>query len=200
MVRHPDPCQGTAHNTQNGRTCITVGVSALYAVARPAAADATGVDSYVGDAAITRDRMFHRLTDEDWHQVIVINVDRSAQRAPVLRTVPAHREPPGRVVLNSSPLGHMACIAGKARIGRPGPVRRGLAWSGTTVNRVPPRVHRYPDDRRDARPGAGRDGERTRSAGPGNPPDIAGAVASLGSAGADFITGHIVDINDGPAL
>ena len=25
VVRHPDPCQGTAHNTQNGRTHIIVG-------------------------------------------------------------------------------------------------------------------------------------------------------------------------------
>ena len=40
-----------------------------------AAADAMGgLDCYVGNAGITRDRMFHRLSDDDWDQVIAVNL------------------------------------------------------------------------------------------------------------------------------
>ena len=39
------------------------------------AADAMGgLDTYIGNAGITRDKMFHKLTDEDWDAVISVNL------------------------------------------------------------------------------------------------------------------------------
>src|SRR6476469_3741491 len=33
-----------------------------------------GLDTYIGNAGITRDKMFHKLTDEDWDLVIAVNL------------------------------------------------------------------------------------------------------------------------------
>ena len=109
------------------------------------AADAmNGIDTYIGNAGITRDRMFHKLTDEDWDQVIAVNLTGVFNGlrfcAPYLRA-----EGPGRVVLTSSVvakagnLGQMNYIASKAGI--VGMVRSGaleLARFGTTVNGIRP--------------------------------------------------------------
>ena len=110
-----------------------------------AAAEAMGgMDTYIGNAGITRDRMFHRLSDDDWDDVIAVNLTgvylglRAA--APWLRT-----PGPGRVVLISSVvastgnLGQMNYTAAKA--GVMGLVRTGaleLARFGTTVNGIRP--------------------------------------------------------------
>ena len=40
-----------------------------------AAAEAMGgLDTYIGNAGITRDKMFHKLTDDDWDAVIAVNL------------------------------------------------------------------------------------------------------------------------------
>ena len=110
-----------------------------------AAADAmNGLDTYIGNAGITRDKMFHKLTQEDWDQVIAVNLTGAFNglqaSAPWLRT-----PGPGRVVMISSVvakdgnLGQMNYIASKAGI--VGLVRSGaleLARFGTTVNGIRP--------------------------------------------------------------
>ncbi len=171
-----------------------------------AAADAMGgLDTYIGNAGITRDRMFHKLTDEDWDQVIAVNLTgvfnglRAA--APWLRT-----EGPGRVVLTSSlvakagNLGQMNYIASKAGI--VGLVRSGaleLARFGTTVNGIRPgfiaseMTAAMPPEAQAAM-------AKTPIGRVGQPADIAGAVAYLCSSDADFVTGHIIDVNGGMAL
>ena len=110
-----------------------------------AAADAMGgLDTYIGNAGITRDRMFHKLSDDDWDAVIAVNLtgvfNGLRASAPWLRT-----EGPGRVVLISSVvakagnLGQMNYIAAKA--GVVGLVRSGALELGrfnTTVNGIRP--------------------------------------------------------------
>ena len=171
-----------------------------------AAADAMGgLDTYVGNAGITRDRMFHKLTDDDWDTVIAVNLTgvfnglRAA--APWLRT-----EGPGRVVLISSlvakagNLGQMNYIASKAGI--VGLVRSGateLARFGTTVNGIRPGFIETEMTAKMA-PAA----QAKLTANPlgraGQPADIAGAAAFLCSSDADFITGSVLDVNGGVAL
>jgi len=56
-----------------------------------AAADAMGgLDTYIGNAGITRDKMFHKLTDDDWDLVIKVNLtgvfEGRRASAPWLRT------------------------------------------------------------------------------------------------------------------
>ena len=168
-----------------------------------AAADAMGgLDTYIGNAGITRDRMFHKLTDEDWDAVIAVNLtgvfNGLRASAPYLRT-----EGPGRVVLISSVvakagnLGQMNYIAAKA--GVVGLVRSGameLARFGTTVNGIRPGFIETPMTA--AMPDAAQAVMTPNPLGrAGQPADIAGAVAFLCSDDASFITGHVLDVNGG---
>lgn len=165
-----------------------------------------GLDTYIGNAGITRDGMFHKLSDDDWDQVISVNltgVFAGLQAcAPWLRI-----HGPGRVVLVSSVvakagnLGQMNYIAAKA--GVVGLVRSGsleLARFGTTVNGIRPGF--IETSMTAAMPLAAR--EALMTANPlgraGQPTDIAGAVAYLCSDDAGFVTGHLLDVNGGMAL
>ncbi len=172
-----------------------------------AAADALGgIDTLVGNAGITRDRMFHKLSDDDWDQVIAVNLtgvfDCLRAAAPWLRT-----EGPGRVVLISSVvaktgnLGQMNYIAAKA--GVVGLVRSAaveLARFGTTVNGIRPGFIETPMTA--AMPQHARDALMTDNllGRAGQPADIAGGVAYLCSDDAAFVTGQILDINGGSVL
>ena len=171
-----------------------------------AAADAMGgLDTYIGNAGITRDKMFHKLSDEDWDMVIAVNLTGMFEglkaSAPFLRN-----EGPGRVVLISSVvakmgnLGQMNYIASKA--GVVGLVRSGateLARFGTTVNGIRPGFIETPMTR--AMPV---EAQKRLTSNPlgraGQPADIAGAVAFLCSDDASFITGTMLDVNGGESM
>jgi 3-oxoacyl-[acyl-carrier protein] reductase len=161
-----------------------------------------GLDTYIGNAGITRDRMFHRLSDDDWDQVIAVNLTgvyvglRAA--APWLRT-----DAPGRVVLissmvaNTGNLGQMNYTAAKA--GVVGLVRTGaleLARFKTTVNGVRPGF--IETAMTAAMPPEAQKQMTANPLGrPGQPEDIAGAVAYLCSQDASFVTGQLIDVNGG---
>lgn len=165
-----------------------------------------GIDTLVGNAGITRDRMFHKMSDDEWDQVIsvdltgVFNTLRAA--APWLRS-----EGPGRVVLISSVvaktgnLGQMNYIAAKA--GVVGLVRSAaveLARFETTVNGIRPGFIETPMTAampKDAYDSVMTDNLLGRA---GRPADVAGAVAYLCSDDAAFVTGHILDVNGGRAF
>lgn len=175
-------------------------------VVAEAASAMGGLDTYIGNAGITRDAMLHKLTDKDWDSVVAVNLTGvfTGLRAcaPWLRS-----EGPGRVVLISSVvakagnLGQMNYIAAKA--GVVGLVRSGaveLARFGTTVNGVRPGFIETPMTQ--AMPAAARNALMTSNplGRPGQPADIAGAVAYLCSDDASFVTGHLLDVNGGMAL
>jgi 3-oxoacyl-[acyl-carrier protein] reductase len=162
-----------------------------------------GLDTYVGNAGITRDRMFHRLSDDDWDRVIAVNLTGVYQglksAAPWLR-----QDGPGRVVLISSVvaktgnLGQMNYIAAKA--GVVGLVRSAaveLAKFNTTVNGVRPGfietglTAAMPEEAKAALLTNNLLGRI------GQPADIAGGVAYLCSDDASFMTGQMLDINGG---
>ena len=161
-----------------------------------------GLDTYIGNAGITRDRMFHRLSDDDWDAVIAVNLTGVylglKAAAPWLRT-----PGPGRVVLISSVvastgnLGQMNYTAAKA--GVVGLVRTGaleLARFGTTVNGVRPGF--IETAMTAAMPPEAREKMTDNLLGrAGQPDDIAGAVAYLCSEDAAFVTGHLLDVNGG---
>jgi 3-oxoacyl-[acyl-carrier protein] reductase len=168
-----------------------------------AAAEAMGgIDGYVGNAGITRDRMFHRFSDDDWDQVIAVNLTGVylglKAAAPWLRT-----DVPGRVVLissvvaNTGNLGQMNYAAAKA--GVIGLVRTGaleLARFNTTVNGIRPG---FIETAMTAAMPA--EAQKRLTANPlgraGQPEDVAGAAAFLCSTDASFITGQLIDVNGG---
>jgi 3-oxoacyl-[acyl-carrier protein] reductase len=162
-----------------------------------------GLDTYVGNAGITRDRMFHRLSDDDWDRVIAVNLtgvyEGLKSAAPWLRA-----DGPGRVVLISSVvaksgnLGQMNYIAAKA--GVVGLVRSAaveLARFNTTVNGIRPgfidtsMTAAMTEQAKEALLTANHLGRV------GQPADIAGGVAYLCSDDASFVTGQMLDINGG---
>ncbi len=186
--------------------CDVTDREALEATFAQVAQELGGIDTLVGNAGITRDRMFHRMSDAEWDQVIAVNLTgvfaslRAA--APWLR-----QEGPGRVVLISSVvaktgnLGQMNYIAAKA--GVVGLVRSAaveLARYGTTVNGIRPGFIDTPMTA--AMPQESYDALMTDNllGRVGQPEDIAGGVAYLCSDDASFVTGHILDINGGKAL
>src|SRR4029078_9130584 len=117
-------------NPAYGFACNVADRSAVQSVFVQAAEAMGGLDTYIGHAGITRDKMFHKLTDEDWDAVISVNLTGVfaglRASAPYLR-----QEGPGRVVLISSVvakmgnLGQMNYIAAKAGVA-------GLVRSGST--------------------------------------------------------------------
>ncbi len=190
-----------------GFGCDVTDREQFTAVVADAAQSMGGLDTYIGNAGITRDGMFHKLSDDDWDRVIAVNLtgiyNGLRACAPWLRTP----DVPGRVVLISSVvakagnLGQMNYIAAKA--GVVGLVRSGaleLARFGTTVNGIRPGFIETPMTA--AMPQEARDAMMTSNplGRAGQPADIAGAIAYLCSDDASFVTGHVLDVNGGMAL
>ena len=189
-------------NPAYGLACNVADRAAVHRVFDQAAEAMGGLDTYIGNAGITRDKMFHKLTDEDWDAVISVNL--TGVFAGMQAAAPYLRTPgPGRVVLISSivakmgNLGQMNYIAAKA--GVVGLVRSGateLARFATTVNGIRPGFIETPMTA--AMPASA---QAIMTANPlgraGQPSDIAGAVAFLCSDDASFITGHLLDVNGG---
>ena len=189
-------------NAAYGFACNVADRPQVHRVFEEAATAMGGLDTYIGNAGITRDKMFHKLTDEDWDAVISVNLTGVfaglRASAPYLR-----QEGPGRVVLISSivakmgNLGQMNYIAAKA--GVVGLVRSGateLARFGTTVNGVRPGFIETAMTK--AMPAEAQAKMAENPLGrAGQPEDIAGAVAYLCSDDAAFVTGHIIDVNGG---
>ena len=186
--------------------CDVTDREAVDATFAAAAEELGGIDTLIGNAGITRDRMFHKLTDAEWDQVIAVNLTGvfSSLRAaaPWLR-----EEGPGRVVLISSVvaktgnLGQMNYIAAKA--GVVGLVRSAaveLARFGTTVNGIRPGFIETPMTAAMPPEAYGTLMTDNLLGRVGQPEDIAGGVAYLCSDDASFVTGHMLDINGGSAF
>ena len=189
-----------------GFGCDVTDRAQVQEVVAAAAAAMGGLDTYVGNAGITRDAMFHKLSDDDWDRVIAVNL--TGVFAGLRACSPWLRVPgPGRVVLISSVvakagnLGQMNYIAAKA--GVVGLVRSAsveLARFDTTVNGIRPGF--IETQMTAAMPAAARDALMTANplGRAGQPEDIAGAVAYLCSDDAGFVTGHLLDVNGGMSL
>ncbi|MFL5798663.1 MAG: 3-oxoacyl-ACP reductase FabG [Actinomycetota bacterium] len=185
---------------------IACDVSDRAAVAR-AFEEATGflggLDTVVTNAGIARDAFLHKTTDEQWDQVIGVQLTGTfaclRAAAPLLRA-----EGPGRVVCISSisaatgNLGQANYTAAKGGItSLAKTAAREFARSQTTVNVVRPgfvdtdMTRGMPEDARAALIGSIPLGRA------GVPDDVAGAVAFLCSDDAAFMTGAVLDVNGG---
>ena len=174
----------------------------------PRAVEALGgrLDILVNNAGVTRDNLTMRMKDEEWDQVIRVNLE-AAFRLIRAAAKPMMKARHGRIISITSVVGvtgnpgqanYAASKAGL--IGMSKALAQELASRNITVNCVAPGfIHSamtdvLPDAQKDAllqKIPAGKLGEGQ---------DIAAAVAFLASAEAAYITGQTLHVNGGMAM
>ena len=182
----------------------TASVEALTRLAEDAAG--AGIDILVNNAGITKDNLFMRMKDEEWDQVIAVNLTAAFRLSrAVLRGMMKKRW--GRIIQISSVVGatgnpgqgnYAAAKAGL--VGMTKSLAAEVASRNITVNAVAPgfiqtaMTEVLTDQQKEmiaARIPAGR---------MGLPAEIAAAVAYLASQEAAYVTGETIHINGGMAM
>jgi 3-oxoacyl-[acyl-carrier protein] reductase len=174
----------------------------------PAAVEALGgrLDILVNNAGVTRDNLILRMKDEEWSDVIRINLEANFRLARAAAKV-MMKARFGRIVSITSVVGATGnpgqanYAASKAGVtGMTKALAQELASRGVTVNCVAPgfiataMTDVLPDAQKDAlnqRIPAGRMGEGS---------DIAAAVVYLASKEAGYVTGQTIHVNGGMAM
>ena len=173
----------------------------------PATIDTLGkIDILVNNAGITRDNLMMRMKDDEWEQVIKINLE-STFRLMRAATKPMMKARFGRIITITSVVGatgnpgQVNYAAAKAGlVGMSKALGQEVASRGITVNCVAPGFIRtamtevLPDAQKEAlnaRIPMGRMGEGE---------DIGAAVSFLASREAGYITGQTLHVNGGMAM
>ena len=197
------------HASHDGHVEITCNLSDSQQVEElvPAAVDTLGgIDILVNNAGITRDNLAMRMKDEEWDEVIRINLE-AAFRLMRASVRPMMKARFGRIVNITSVVGvtgnpgQMNYTAAKAGlVGMSKSLAQEVASRNITVNCVAPGFIRSAmtealDDKQkdtiNARIPMGRMGEGD---------DIGAAVAYLASKEAGYVTGQTLHVNGGMAM
>ena len=186
--------------------CDLSDAAAVEALPKAAAAAMGSVDILVNNAGITRDNLFMRMSDDEWAQVLEVNLTSTFRLCRgVLRGMMKARW--GRIVNISSVVGatgnpgqgnYAAAKAGM--VGMPKSLAYEVASRGITVNCVAPgfiataMTDKLTDDQKAriiAQVPAGRMGDAA---------EIAAAVLYLSSPEAGYVTGATLHVNGGMAM
>ncbi|RIV89056.1 3-oxoacyl-[acyl-carrier-protein] reductase [Aurantiacibacter zhengii] len=197
------------HHDNDGHVEITCNLSNATQVEElvPAALDTLGkVDILVNNAGITRDNLAMRMKDEEWDEVIRINLE-STFRLMRASARPMMKARFGRIVNITSVVGATGnpgqmnyCAAKAGVVGMSRSLAQELATRGITVNCVAPGFIRsamtdaLDDKQKDAING------RIPMAKMGEGDDIGAAVAYLASKEAGYVTGQVLHVNGGMAM
>ena len=171
------------------------------------AADAMGsVDILVNNAGITRDNLFMRMSDDEWNEVLAINLTSAFRLSRgVLRGMMKARW--GRIVNVSSVVGatgnpgqgnYAAAKAGL--VGMSKSLAYEVASRGVTVNAVAPgfvataMTEKLTEEQRD------KILEQVPTGRMGAPEEIGAAVLYLASQEAAYVTGSVLHVNGGLAM
>jgi len=186
--------------------CNLSDVDAVKALSKTAAVQMDGIDILVNNAGITRDNLFMRMSDEDWQQVLDINLTSTMHlMKSVMRTMMKQRF--GRIINITSIVGvtgnagQVNYAASKAgMIGMTKSFAQEIASRGITANCIAPgfietamtaelsetviknMLGSIPQGRM------------------GNADEIAATVAFLASNEASYITGQTLHVNGGMAM
>ncbi|MDB4245428.1 3-oxoacyl-[acyl-carrier-protein] reductase [Amylibacter sp.] len=186
--------------------CNLCDVDAVKALSQKASEEMGGIDILVNNAGITKDNLFMRMSDDDWHQVIDINLTSTMHlMKSVMRTMMKKRF--GRIINITSIVGvtgnagQVNYAASKAgMIGMTKSFAQEIATRGITANCIAPgfietaMTAELPENviknMLDAIP-QGRMGQAD---------EIAASVAFLASNEASYITGQTLHVNGGMAM
>ncbi len=165
-----------------------------------------GIDILVNNAGITRDNLAMRMKDEEWNQVIAINLE-AAMRLMRASARPMMKARFGRIINITSVVGatgnpgQMNYAAAKAGLtGMTKSFAQEVASRGITANCVAPgfirtamtaQLDEKQQDTINARIPMGRMGEGS---------DIGAAVSYLASREAGYVTGETLHVNGGMAM
>ncbi len=180
--------------------------ASVEALPRDAAQAMGGVDILVNNAGITRDNLFMRMSDDEWSQVIEVNLTSAFRLSrAVLRGMMKARW--GRIVQITSVVGatgnpgqgnYAAAKAGL--VGMSKSLAAEVASRGVTVNCVAPgfiataMTDKLNDDQKGRILGAIPAGRM------GSPEEIAAACLYLSSPEAGYVTGATLHVNGGMAM
>jgi 3-oxoacyl-[acyl-carrier protein] reductase len=157
----------------------------------------------VNNAGITKDQLILRMTENDWDEVIRVNLKGTYNMIKAV-SKPMLKQRSGRIINISSIIG-LTGQAGQANyaaakagiIGLTKSVAKEFGARGITCNAIAPgfieteMTERLPEDMRN------RVLETTPLGRLGSPEDVAGAVAFLASELAGFITGQVLTVDGG---
>ncbi|WP_420144013.1 3-oxoacyl-[acyl-carrier-protein] reductase [Sphingobium sp.] len=174
----------------------------------PQAVEALGgkVDILVNNAGITRDNLIMRMKDEEWSQVISVNLE-AAFRLVRAAAKPMMKARFGRIISITSVVGVTGnpgqanyCASKAGIIGMSKSLGQELASRGITVNCVAPGFIRsaMTDALNDAQKGAIL--TKIPAGDLGNGDDIGAAVVYLASREAGYVTGQTLHVNGGMAM
>lgn len=186
--------------------CNLSDVAAVKALSKTAADQMGGIDILVNNAGITRDNLFMRMSDEDWQQVLDINLTSTMHlMKSVMRTMMKQRF--GRIINITSIVGvtgnagQVNYAASKAgMIGMTKSFAQEIASRGITANCIAPgfietaMTAELPEAVIKNMLGSIPQGRM------GNADEIAATVAFLASNEASYITGQTLHVNGGMAM
>jgi len=180
--------------------------NAVEALPKQAASAMGGLDILVNNAGITRDQLFMRMSDDDWSQVLDVNLT-SAMRLcrgvvrPMMKARWGRIVNIGSIVGTTGNPGQVNYAAAKAGLsGMTKSIAQEVATRGITVNMVAPGFIATPmtdklteDQKADL-------AARIPVARMGTPAEIAAAVVYLASPEAGYVTGATLHVNGGMVM